>query len=77
MGIDIQNSPAGEWIKGKVMGTPPKPRDATIKPGMVFVFEPNPCKGKQRVNIGGTVIVNEKGKVEELNSLPCHMNIKE
>ena len=77
MGIDIQKSPAAEWVKGKLLGTPPKPRDATIKPGMVFVFEPNPCKDKHRVNIGGTVIVNDKGVVEELNSLPCHMNVKE
>ncbi len=77
MGINVEKSPAGAWTRGRMLDTPPQLRDAAIQPGMVFVFEPNACKGRQRINIGGTVIVNEKGIVEELNSLPCRMNVKE
>lgn len=74
-GIGIDKSPVAEWIRGKILSAPPRPRDSVIQPGMVFVVEPNACKGKHRVIIGGTVIVTEKG-VEELNSLPTNMQIK-
>lgn len=47
-----------------------------IQPGMVLEFEPNACKKKHRVNIGGTVIVTENGP-EELNTLPKEMRIIE
>ena len=77
MGVDIEKSRAGEALKGKMAGKPPKPRDVEIKPGMVFVLEPNPCKDTHRVNLGGTVIVNEKGVVEELNSVCCRLNFKD
>lgn len=46
-----------------------------LKPGMVFAFEPNACKGKHRVNVGGTVVVTENG-AEELNILPKKMFVK-
>lgn len=44
-------------------------RSAILQPGMVFAFEPNACLGEHRVNIGGTVIVTDKG-CEELNQIP-------
>ena len=46
--------------------------DMPLKEGMVFAFEPNACKGKHRVNVGGTVIVSAQG-AEELNKLPTFM----
>ena len=49
-------------------------KQLTIKPGMVFAFEPNACRGKHRINVGGTVIVTESG-VEELNSIPNKMYV--
>jgi Xaa-Pro aminopeptidase len=76
-GVNRQESPAGAGLEDKLMGgPPPKPQDAEIRPGMVFVFEPNACKGTHRVNLGGTVIVNEKGALEELSPLCLQMNIK-
>ena len=36
--------------------------DLVIQAGMVFELEPNACKGKQRTNIGGTVIVRQDGE---------------
>jgi len=52
----------------------PTGEDWIIKPGMVFELEPNACRGKHRINIGGTVIVSEDG-VEELNELATQMRI--
>lgn len=46
--------------------------DLAIKPGMTFELEPNACFGKHRVNIGGTVLINETG-AEELNEIPTEM----
>ena len=43
--------------------------DLELKPGMTFAFEPNAHLGRHRVNIGGTVVVTEKG-AEELNDIP-------
>jgi Xaa-Pro aminopeptidase len=53
---------------------PARGEKLVIEAGMVFELEPNACRGKQRVNIGGTVIVSEKG-AEELNRLPTEMRI--
>lgn len=77
MGMDIQKSPVAPLLQGKVLEAPQKLRDAEIKPGMVFELEPNPCRGRNRVNIGGTVIINEKGVVEELNNVTLRMNVKD
>ena len=41
---------------------------------MAFELEPNACRGKHRVNIGGTVIV-QQDRVEELNPLAAEMRI--
>lgn len=43
-----------------------------IKPNTIFEIEPNACRSKHRVNIGGTVIVTKDG-AEELNKLPNQM----
>jgi len=50
----------------------PPTMDAEIKEGMTFSFEPNACIARERVNIGGSVVVGADA-VEELNSLPCHI----
>lgn len=50
-------------------------RTAVLRPGMVFAFEPNACLGRNRVNLGGTVIVTENG-CEELNRIPTRVTHK-
>ena len=35
---------------------------------MSFAFEPNACKGKRRVNVGGSVMVTA-GEPEQLNKM--------
>lgn len=50
----------------------PPSQDAVIAEGMLFSFEPNACIARDRVNIGGTVVVGGSGP-EELNSLPCSL----
>ncbi|MBI4322443.1 MAG: aminopeptidase P family protein [Chloroflexi bacterium] len=52
-----------------VSGKPMVGGDLVIQANTIWEIEPNACLGKHRVNIGGTVIVTEKG-VEELNVLP-------
>lgn len=63
-GVRFQGSP--EWRK----------RDAVLEAGMVFAFEPNACSGRNRVNIGGTVVVTESG-CEELNIVPTSVTHKQ
>jgi len=46
--------------------------ELVLEPGMVFELEPNACLERHRVNIGGTVIITEKGN-EPLNELPTQM----
>lgn len=46
--------------------------DFEIKEGMVFAMEPNALKGKERVCIGGTVVVTADG-CEEYNDLANHL----
>jgi Xaa-Pro aminopeptidase len=50
----------------------PPAQDGVLAEGMLFSFEPNACIGRERVNIGGTVVVGASGP-EELNSLPCNL----
>lgn len=57
------------WLR-----TIPPVTDAVLDVGMLFAFEPNACRGRTRVNIGGTVAVGQSGP-EELNSLPCRMHV--
>jgi Xaa-Pro aminopeptidase len=46
--------------------------DLLIREGMVLQFEPNACKGRTYVNIGGNVLVTKDG-CEELNHIPTWM----
>ncbi len=71
----IEEAPGMEWVRGKAHSVGIKGGDLVLKPGMVFEMEPNACKGRHRVNIGGTVVVTEKG-VEELNHLSMEMQTK-
>ena len=56
--------------------TLPAQTDAVLAEGMLFALEPNACRGRTRVNIGGTVAVGASGPIE-LNSLPCRMHVVE
>lgn len=56
--------------------TMPAQTDAVLAEGMLFAFEPNACRGRTRVNIGGTVVVGASGPVE-LNSVPLRMHVVE
>jgi Xaa-Pro aminopeptidase len=73
-GIGIEQAKGVESLGGRIRSRNVSGTRLLIKPGMVFELEPNACKGKRRVNIGGTVIVTEKG-VEELNILATRMQI--
>ena len=60
----IENYNPAYWQKGEYKGKRARPMtggDVVIQPGMCFAMEPNACRGKMRVNIGGTVIVTEDG----------------
>ena len=73
----IKNYDASRWEKGEYKGVKARSitgGDIIIKAGMSFAMEPNACRGKHRVNIGGTAIVTEHG-VEELNTLPNEMRM--
>lgn len=71
--VGIERLPGIENYKG-IRPLPPWGGELVIKPGMLFELEPNACKGKYRVNIGGTVVVKEDG-VEELNKLATQMRV--
>ena len=58
-----------------IQARPVKEGNLVIQPGMAFALEPNACKGRNRVNIGGTVIVTPNG-VEELNKVAAKMQMK-
>ncbi len=74
-GVGSERASGLEMFKGMVRSRPVSRGGLIIKPGMVFELEPNACKGRYRVNIGGTVVVRENG-AEELNKLPTEMRIK-
>jgi Xaa-Pro aminopeptidase len=48
--------------------------DLVLQPGMVFEFEPDACLGRNRVNVGGTVLVTKNG-AEELNQVGTRMRL--
>jgi len=73
-GVGIEQAKGVESLGGRIRSREVSGAPLIIKPGMVFELEPNACEGKQRVNIGGTVIVTENG-VEELNILATRMQI--
>lgn len=49
-------------------------KELELKKGMSFAFEPNACRGQRRVNIGGTVLVDDE-KGEQLNSLVNQLHV--
>ncbi len=67
--INMEHIDLGVRLVGPPTG---RQRAAVLKPGMVLAFEPNACLERHRVNIGGTVIVTEKG-CEELNTIPTRV----
>jgi len=48
--------------------------DLVLREGMSFAFEPNACKGRRRVNVGGSVVVTG-GEPEQLNRLPNRLYV--
>ena len=72
--VGIENLPGIEKYKGFSVPPPVRGVDTTVRVGQVFELEPNAMRGKNRVNLGGAVLVTEKGAVE-LNSLPTRMRI--
>ena len=66
---EIKDYPGVGTIEGRLIEFP-------CLPGMIFQREAKACRGKSRVNIGGTVAVTEDG-VEELNELSTEMRIAE
>ncbi len=71
-GGGIEDAPGMEWLKGRVRRRETSSAEKVVQPRMVFELEPNVCRGRHRINIGGTVIVTKDG-VEELNKLPTQM----
>lgn len=71
--IEIESLPGIKGYKG-ARSIPLAEPDLVIKAGTVWELEPNACIGKHRVNIGGTVIVTEKGAVG-LNVVPTEMHV--
>jgi len=50
----------------------PTARDYLLEPGVMFELEPNACRGIQKVNVGGTVLITKDG-CEELNRMATEM----
>jgi Xaa-Pro dipeptidase len=73
MRFDPDQLPEMKKYKG-ISTIPARTGDFIVQPGMIFEMEPNASIGKNRVNIGGAVLVTKDG-VEELNKLPMEMRI--
>ena len=73
MRYDTTHLPGAGTFKG-LKTIPVVGGNLIIQEGMVMELEPNACKGMNRVNIGGTVIVTKNG-VEELNKLASKMRV--
>ena len=52
----------------------PASRDYLLEPGVMFELEPNACRGIQKVNVGGTVLITKDG-CEELNRMASEMRV--
>lgn len=72
LGILFDGAEAGLGPEYRWMHRIPISMDAEIREGMLFSFEPNACRGRLRVNIGGTVAAGAS-QPEELNSICCRM----
>jgi Xaa-Pro aminopeptidase len=70
VGLDHQPGLAGIPLPA------PTPRDGdfTITAGVAFALEPNACRDRNRVCVGGTVIVTDEG-AEELNTISNQLNV--
>ncbi len=73
MRFDPDQLPEMKKYKG-VSTIPARAGELIVQAGMVFEFEPNASIGKNRVNIGGAVLVTKDG-AEPLNKLPMEMRI--
>ncbi|MDP2643661.1 MAG: M24 family metallopeptidase [Desulfobacterales bacterium] len=73
-GVGIKPDSPMSWLTDKMRPRGMVGADLVLKTGMIFELEPNACIGRQRVNIGGTVIVTEHG-AEELNKLSTEMHV--
>ena len=71
--VGIEQVPGILEYKG-IQGRKTRGADVVLKPGTTFSMQPNACRGRHRVNIGGTVMLTESG-VEELNKLPTFMQV--
>jgi len=56
----------------EVVPMSPASRDYVLEPGVVFELEPNACRGIQKVNVGGTVLITKDG-CEEPNRIASEM----
>ncbi|HUL31840.1 MAG TPA: M24 family metallopeptidase [Thermodesulfobacteriota bacterium] len=74
IGMGIDQVPELKKYGFKEVPTRPAAREFVLKKGVMLELEPNACRGNQKVNIGGTVIVTEDG-VEELNKLATKMHV--
>ncbi|GAB2842118.1 M24 family metallopeptidase [Actinocorallia aurea] len=70
VGLDTQPGLAGLPLPP----TTPRDGDFVIEPGVAFAFEPNACRDRKRVCLGGTVLVTDDGS-EELNALCNRLNV--
>jgi Xaa-Pro aminopeptidase len=76
MGVGIENLP-GFVERYKWSGNRPiLGADQVIEANTLWEFEPNVCFGRHRVNIGGIVLVTERG-AQSLNTLPTEMRVVE
>jgi Xaa-Pro aminopeptidase len=72
IGINIDQAPIISGYRG--VRTLPPLNDRVLEAGIPIAFEPNACRGLHRVNIGGTVVVQD-GAPLELNRIPVHMHV--
>jgi len=68
----IENMPGLKERYRDFLTRPCNGADVVLRPGMIFQVEPNACFSRHYVDIGGNMIVTEKG-CEELNTIPCHL----
>ncbi|MBI4322437.1 MAG: aminopeptidase P family protein [Chloroflexi bacterium] len=75
-GVGLEQLPGIERYKGlqSLSITRHTLGDTVVQPNTIYELEPNVCRGKHRVNIGGAVLVTEEG-AEELNELPNEMRV--
>jgi Xaa-Pro aminopeptidase len=68
----IENVPGLTKRFKHIYENPGTAAELVISEGMCFQLEPNACFGRQRINIGGNVVIGVNG-AEELNDIPCQL----